>query len=259
MKTHKQQILDALWYLKKPGQSPEDEAEAIKILSDVVGKKIDTKPTESVIKDITGANYPTMPDYSEEVLKGVFFAIMPGHEPGGGAQGERAYNIVVGHHMKEILESYGATVFYYEHRTRSYGRRQDEAASAVKAAYKKHLLKPGVKKLGISYELHYDAVSSPSPSGHHFQYLGAKELASFIRDGFQARFPHSQARRDNGIMRNARGNGAGYLRKSPLWAVLTEPFFISNPAEKAFYADKQHEIALIYCAAGARFSKLKLG
>ena len=111
----------------------------------------------------------------------------------------------------------------------------------------------------VCVELHYDAVSWSSPNGHHFQYLGSKELATCFAQTWQKRFPQSNPRGDNkkGIKYNPRGNGAGFLRKAPGWAVLTEPFFISNPQEKEFYKDKHKEVGGCFVLSIAKFCKLK--
>lgn len=177
-------------------------------------------------------------------LKGKQIAVIVGHQPGGGAAGEREFNKEVAEHMKGILEDLGADVFYYQHKLKSYGARQRAMAAAVKSEQ---------PSSDVCIELHYDAVSYPGPAGHHFQYRGAKKLAEAIRDEFQKAYPDSKPRRDNGIMHNTSDNGSGFLKAAPGWACLTEPFFRSNPEEWEFFKDKQREIAEVYCRGIARF------
>ena len=242
MKALEQQVRDALYYLKKPGQNPADEAKAIEILSHVAFGK---KEAKAKMKAISKAGASTLPKRSG--LKGKQIGIVVGHEPGGGASGERTYQKIVGKHMVEILEAEGAKVFYYEHKLKSYGARQRAMKVAVKNA---------LPDCWSVIELHYDGYKpSPSASGHHFQYRGAKVLASAIRDEFQKRYPQSKAREDNGIKHNPKGNGAGFLRESPGWACLVEPYFITNPGEKVFFKDKHRDLAEVYCIGLSKFAR----
>lgn len=239
MKSLREQVADALWYLKKPGQSPEDEQKAIDILSHVAaGKK-----GQQLVRDIESAAEPTVTKLTDN-LRGVQIAIIVGHEPGGGATGERTYNKKVAKFMVEILEDAGVEVFYYKHKTRSYNRRQDEMRAAVKAAQPNNF---------ICFELHYDDVSYPSANGHDFFYYSAKGklLAQCCQKRFSSRFPQSKPRGNptrTGIRERRKGNGAGFLRKAPGIAILAEPFFRSNPQERKFFADKHFEIAQVNCA-----------
>ena len=247
MKTLKQQIEDALWYLERPGQTEDDETKAIEILATIARGK---KNGEKLVKAIQESETPNERLHKTPwlSLEGLEIAVVPGHEPGGGAQGERTYNKKVGRFMKAILELHGAKVFYYEHKLKSYGARQRAMKKAVKGA---------LPDCFIVFELHYDGYGKPVPSGHHFKYRGAKELAVFTNEEFENRFPQSRARYDNGLHHCTSGDGSGFLRESPGWAILTEPFFITNPAEKVFFKGREEEIAEIYCVAAARFAKFK--
>jgi len=178
-------------------------------------------------------------------LTGKQIAVVVGHEPGGGANGEREYNKVVAKHMRDLLEAQGATVFLYEHKTKAYGQRQNEMAAAVKAK---------LPKCWATIELHYDDVDSPDANGHHFQYLKTKALAVAIRDEFEKRFPGKKARQDKGIFMNENENGSGFLKKAPGAACLVEPFFRSNPAEWAFFSKLHREVAEAYCVGIANFA-----
>lgn len=246
-KTIKQQIEDALWYLKKPGQSQEDENKAIEILSDIArGRKGGAALVETIEQAKPAFDTSGVPWGS---LKGAELVIVIGHEPGGGAVGERTWNKKCAKHMKHILEIYGAKVFIYEHKLKSYGARQDAMA---------HWVRQNVPNCFIVWELHYDGYKpKPSAAGHHFKYRGAEKLAVFTQEEFSSRYPQSRPRFSNGIHHATSGNGAGFLRKAPAWALLTEPFFITNPAEKAFFKDRHGEVALVYCVAAARFAQYK--
>ena len=176
-------------------------------------------------------------------------AIVVGHQPGGGAVGERSYNKKVANHMRSILATYGAEVFVYEHSIKSYGARQRAMKAAVAEA---------LPECFVVFELHYDGyLPRPSAAGHHFKYRGAEALAKFTQQEWVRRFPRSRPRFDKGIHHCTSGNGSGFLREAPGWAILTEPFFITNAAEKAFFANRHREIANVYCHGAARFAELK--
>lgn len=248
-KTLEQRIKDALWYLNKPGVNILDEKKAIDILSSIAFK--DSTSPKKEIEKIQGAEDPKVVNDLDDLgsyIKGKEVAVIIGHQPGGGAKGERTYNKKVGLRMKEFLESFGAKVFLYEHRTKSYGKRQKEMKEAVNKAQPNNF---------VCIELHYDAVSYNSAKGHHFQYRGAFKLAFFIADTFQGYFPHSQKRGDNksGTKLNRTGNGSGFLKEAPGWATLVEPYFISNDAEAEFYKDKYNDIADIYSIGIMKFAK----
>jgi len=176
-------------------------------------------------------------------------AIVVGHQPGGGAAGERNYNLKVANHMRSILATYGAEVFVYEHSIKSYGARQRAMKAAVAEA---------LPECFIVFELHYDGyLPRPEAAGHHFKFRGAEALAKFTQQEWVRRFPRSRPRFDNGIHHCTSGNGSGFLKEAPGWAILTEPFFITNAGEKAFFANRHKEIADVYCHAAARFAELK--
>ncbi len=249
-KTIQQQVQDALWYLRKEGTSQDDEDKAVEILSSIAWPKLNEAARGDELKKIEQST-PAVTEYKEfrKYVKDVQIAVVLGHEPNGGAKGEREYNKKVAEWVVSRLELMGASVFYYEHKTRSYGKRQDEMRAAVKAAQPNNF---------VTIELHYDAVSYPQPHGHHFQYRGSKQLAECFRNRWQARFPQSNPRGDRktGIKYNPKGNGAGFLQKAVGWACLVEPFFRSNPREWEFYKDKHKDVAGCYILAIADFCKL---
>lgn len=239
-----QQVRDALWYLRRPGQAPEDEARAIAILEAVAGES-------GLVGRIEEARVPGAAGLAARLrpVRGSSFAVAPGHEPGGGAPGERGWNVRCAKALARLLVASGARVYYYEHREKEYARRQAEFAAAVEREV------PGCLAV---VELHYDDVpDAPAAAGHCFQYRGSRELAECMRDAWQARFPNSRPRHDNGILRNLTGNGSGFLRMAPGWACLTEPYFRSNPAEWAFYKDRAEEVAEVYALGLAGFAKFK--
>jgi len=247
MKTLKQQIEDSLWYLKHTNPTEEHFEKGVQILEAIVGKK---RAKDLAPKFVNTQPLPINEALDvQEHLMGKTVVVIRGHEPGGGAKGERSFNKKVQGHMIEIYESWGVKVLTYEHKMRNYRIRQDQMRAWI--------LKNAPEAF-ICHELHYDAYNPrPTASGHHFQYLGAEELARFTADEFQRRFPQSYARHNKGILKNTNRNGSGFLRKCPCWAILTEPFFITNPSEDSFFKDKHYELAEIYCIGAARFAKFK--
>ncbi len=243
-----QEIENALWYLKKPGQSLSDETKAIEILSNICRGKNGgpelVKAIEESSPTVDLANVPW------DSLNGLVVVVGVGHEPGGGASGERVWNIKVAKAMKAILEQHGAIAHVYLHKIRSYSARQACFAEFC-------------KKVGafLCWELHYDAVKNPAARGHHFKFRGAKKFATYTQKEFSQRFPQSVARDSYGdgpgLHHATSGNGSGFLRAMPCWALLPEPFFNSNPSEKAFFKPRIDEIAEIYCIAAARFARSK--
>jgi len=220
----------------------------------VINKTLDLIEAE---EKLLAAHQPELPGISPPIstppaqspLIGKQIALIPGHEPGGGAEGERAWNIDVALYMHDALVKLGADPIIYYHNTRAYSQRMLEMNRNIKA------LQPNN---WVCIELHYDDVDIPGPSGHHFQYLGSKLLASSFRDTWQAKYNNSIAKRDNGIMYNNDQNGSGFLRNAPGWAVLCEPFFRSNPTEWAYFKDKQLEVSQTYVKALELFAKRQL-
>jgi N-acetylmuramoyl-L-alanine amidase len=234
-----QQVRDGLYFLLKPGQSPEDEEKAIEILSTIGFGKCEAAARVEAIKVAHPDPDGGIPWHA---LAGKTIAVIPGHEPGGGAEGERVYNIKVAEHMGEMLRDAGAIVFDYRHKLKGYSARMAAMRRAMPECF-------------ACVELHYDAYSPrPEAAGHHYQYIGGKNLAAMARDEFQRRFPQSMARRDNGIHYNPAGRGSGFMKNCRGWGLLTEPFFITNPAEREFFKHRQFDLALVNCIALAKFA-----
>jgi len=167
-------------------------------------------------------------------------AIVVGHEPCGGAEGEREYNIIVAKHLKKMLEDAGFDIYQHMHTVKPYGLRQTIMANAVKSAQPQNI---------ICVELHYNDVDIPQPHGHQFHYNAAKVLAQTFAKHWKKSFPGSKPRQDAGTYHTPTGDGAGFLRKSPGMACLVEPFFRSNPGEWTFFRNKHKEVAAAYAAA----------
>jgi N-acetylmuramoyl-L-alanine amidase len=173
-------------------------------------------------------------------------ALIVGHEPGGGARGEREYNIAIANIMRDTLESQGHKVYIHYHKTKSYGRRQTEMRDAVMEE---------LPHCAVCVELHYNGYHDPSANGHEYLYRGSRKLAEAFRNDFQAEFPWSKARRNSGILHQPTGNGAGFLKKAPAWAVIVEPFFESNEKENEYFTGHQTKLADCYCKSLNHFLK----
>ena len=221
-------ITDALYYLRVV----DDTSKAIKILS---------ARSQETQRPILAPSSPTL----DENLRGMQIAVVVGHEPGGGAKGERAWNIKVAKEMKIIGDLAGANVQIFHHKLKSYGARQAAMAKRIKKFDPDAVL-----------ELHYDSYPKrPSAHGAHFQYRGAENLAFAMRDEWHNAFPDSKLLREEGVMKNMRGNGAGFLRAMPVWAILCEPFFISNPEEAEFFKYRWVDVAETYLWGIARWNE----
>tara|TARA_R110000772_G_scaffold268565_1_gene396205 strand:- start:3836 stop:4627 length:792 start_codon:yes stop_codon:yes gene_type:complete len=253
-----QQIEDTLWYLERPGQARGDEAKAIEILASIArGKKAGAALVDSIRRAKPTLEKPLSPWRSKAPwwsnapwasVKGLTMVIAVGHEPGGGATGERAWNTKLAQAMKAILEGHGVTAHVYFHKLKAYGARQRALAAWIKA---------NAPEAFLCWEIHYDAVANKTVSGHHFKYFGAKDFARLTQEEWVANYPQSRPRYDAGLHHATSGNGSGFLSAMPCWAMLAEPFFNSNAAEAAFFKPRFEEIAYVYCVAAARFAKLK--
>jgi len=80
MKTIKQQVEDALWYLNRPGQSPQDEAKAIEILSHIARGRNQGPALVKAIKEATPA-LQDPDDVPWGSLDGLELVIAVGHQP----------------------------------------------------------------------------------------------------------------------------------------------------------------------------------
>jgi len=168
-------------------------------------------------------------------LEGKRVGLVIGHEPGGGAKGEREWNLAVAEILAEKLSERGAIVLTYQHKTRAYSQRCAEMRTALIG-----------EDLDCILLMHYNSFSKASAHGHEFHYRSFPGLASSIRDAWQARYPWSHPRQDNGILKNVNANGSGMIRIAPAPACLTEPFFESNPQERELLIDDHEGAASAY-------------
>lgn len=222
------EMADCLFYLDRPGASPVDEEKAKKILRDRVPKKM-VKAIQSAPAPGSIANIPGLADK--------LIVLWPGHQPGGGTTGERAWNIRLASIMRDLICANGGECKLFRHSLKPYGVRQNAMRSKMIS---------DAPNAVINAELHYNGVSYDSAHGHEFMFYGTPALAGAVRDSWQATFAHSKARHDNGIRKVGESDrGAGFLRKSPCASILHEPFFYSNPSEKSFYLARLEEIARV--------------
>ena len=205
------------WYAKN---DPYDYDQIIKLVSDQ--KSLDNAPD-----DLGG----------DGDLSGKKVFLVVGHEPGGGAEGERDWNIEVAQRLESKLRGRGAFVITYEHKVRAYGQRCDEMRDACLTQ---------MPDADCVILMHYNAYSDPNAHGHEFHYGGVKSLAESIRDAWQEAFPNSKARQDDGILHNTDSNGSLMIRSAPAACCLLEPFFISNPDEKEQFSNAHQEVADVY-------------
>lgn len=240
----KQKIELALYHLKNPLSCSKDKNVAVEILS----KLVKGKRSDEFIENLTMASSPYPRDIEKTLspLQNRTFVIAVGHEVGAGALGERTWNKKLAKEMAAVMRSIGAKVFIYEHKIKSYSKRQNELAIFCKSV-----------GAFLCWELHYDSFKNKSVAGHHFKFLGAREWAEFTQQEWAATYPQSRARFSKGVHHCKTGAGAGFLRKMPCWALLTEPFFNSNKIEGEFYKPRIKEIAMIYCVAAAKYVNLK--
>ena len=177
-------------------------------------------------------------------LEGKNVCLVVGHEPGGGAKGERVWNTKVAKVLAKKLEEKGCEVLIYFHRTRAYHQRCRE----MRAAVKKHMPEADFVLL-----LHYNSVDNPAVKGHHFQYYGVPRAAQVFRDAWQKHFPWSEADRSDGVFHNTNSPGSLMLKYAPAPACLTEPFFESSPEERKKLIDAHEEVADCYDEAISNF------
>ena len=177
-------------------------------------------------------------------LKDKNIAIIVGHEPGGGAAGERSYNAALAVIMRDTLRKHGANVYLHQHHTKGYGQRMREMRAAILSK---------MPHCDACIELHFNSYYKESAHGHEFMFRGSRSLAEAFRDEFQLSFPNSTPRADNGIRHSPTGRGAGFLKQAPAWAVLVEPFFGSNHDESQFFMGRQTCLAETYCRGLNKF------
>lgn len=170
--------------------------------------------------------------------------IVIGHEPGGGARGEREWNLKVARILKKKLEGRGAKVVIYQHKAKAYSKRCRDMRTALLP-----------EDLDCILLLHYNSFSNQSANGHEFHYRGFPALAGAIRDAWQERYPWSRARQNDGILKNKAGRGSGMIKAAPAPCCLLEPFFESNEKERNLLIDDHEGVASAYLDGVGRFLK----
>lgn len=109
-------------------------------------------------------------------------------------------------------------------------------------------------KAAIAIELHFNS-AGPVANGHEWLYwhssANGRELASAFDTEFTKAFPHSRKRGIKPI--NAASRGSLFLKGTPCPALICEPFFGSNKAESAYYANHKATLAAVYAAAIDRY------
>lgn len=179
-----------------------------------------------------------------EVPEGIEVAVVVGHVYG---EPEQMFNYGVAGYLKVRLEEkYGCFVYLHVHGIKAYTARINEMTKAIVAE------QPHNK---VCVELHYNGSERKEAEGHHFQYNRSEKLARSMRDAWENHFPASKRTMDDGLYHNTDGNGSYFLKKAPGWACLCEPFFWTNPKERAFYSTKQKAIAYAYAEGIVNFLK----
>jgi len=165
-------------------------------------------------------------------------ALVVGHYPHSGAEGEWEWNKKCGEYMQQRLEGLGFKVYLHIHAIRGYGARQDAMREAVKdnLPYCKAVI-----------ELHYNDADSEQAHGHEFLYNATPKLAECLQGSFKKSFPESTAR-DGGTKQRSTGDGAGFLIKAPAASCIVEPFFRHNQAEWEQFSEAWQKVGDTYIA-----------
>jgi N-acetylmuramoyl-L-alanine amidase len=181
-------------------------------------------------------------------------AICIGHSRQGDRSGavsiggvrEWDYNRSVARHMMDHLASNGvAAKIYNDYPRKGYG-----AAMAWLGARLRE------DKASAAIELHFNASSNAAANGHEWiHFPGSRRgqaLAQCFEDQFNADFPGINER---GLLARGKGNGAAFLKLTPCPAIITEPFFGSNPNDWRAFDGKQRELGICYAKAVMRWIK----
>lgn len=110
--------------------------------------------------------------------------------------------------------------------------------------------KVGRLRADAAVEFHFNS-AGPSAEGYEYLFWGSskrsEKLATCFLQAHRASYPRAVNR---GILaRNAKHNGAGFLRRTPCPAVILEPFFGSNAKETEIYSDSRELLASTYADA----------
>ena len=96
-------------------------------------------------------------------------------------------------------------------------------------------------------EFHFNA-ASPSATGHEWLHWetsrGGKRLASKLKEAMDAEYPELRSR---GVKPRGKGQrGALFLRKTPCYACIAEPFFGSNVSDVSLIRSDIGRLAKVY-------------
>lgn len=171
-------------------------------------------------------------------------------KPEGGAVSvgdvtEYEYNSEVAGYLEEELNKVGIkTAIFDVYGGSSYGAAMDDVARKVRSF-----------GADIAIELHFNASSSPHSKGYEFlcwhKSNGGKRLATILLSEFGREFPAMSAR---GVKEcNDDSRGASFLKKTHCVAVITEPFFGSNPVEWGHFAGAHERVAEAYANAIVKY------
>lgn len=154
-----------------------------------------------------------------------------------GGVSEWVYNDSVAHHLKTKLEQRGirATVFKH-YPKKSYGSAMRWLAKAIKSA-----------GCDICIELHFNSASQGAAG---FEYLFLNGSMDGRRLAKSIHFSHSShyiTQKDRGVKPLVYGdNGHAFVKKTPVPAVICEPFFGSNFGEWNTFQNATKELATVY-------------
>jgi len=154
-----------------------------------------------------------------------------------GGVSERTYNNVVANELKKKLEERGfqATIFNNYPR-KSYGAAMRWLAKEIKTA-----------GCDICIELHFNSASR-DVAGFEYLFLGGSMNGRRLAKTFHlAHGSHYLAQKDRGIKHLVYGdNGHAFVKKTPVPAIICEPFFGSNIGEWNAFENATKELATVY-------------
>mgnify|MGYP003143506677 CR=1 FL=1 len=103
-------------------------------------------------------------------------------------------------------------------------------------------------------ELHFNA-ASPSANGHEWLYwetsTGGKRLAKSFKDTMDTEYPELVSR--GAKSRTHRQRGSLFLRKTPCYACIAEPFFGSNSTDVGVIMSDLSRLASVYAEGINKF------
>jgi N-acetylmuramoyl-L-alanine amidase len=158
---------------------------------------------------------------------------------------EHEWNSEVAGYLEEELNKVGIkTAIFDVYAGSSYSAAMDDVARKVRSF-----------GADVAIELHFNASSSPHSKGYEFlawhKSNGGKRLATIMLSEFGREFPAMSAR---GVKEcNDDSRGASFLKKTHCVAVLTEPFFGTNPNEWKVFSQTHERVAKAYAAAITKY------